>query len=113
MPAKTAPATDSAPSPRAPGAPLHSLRGVVTRFGGIVALGGVDFELHPGEVHALCGENGAGKSTLIKLLSGIHPSGSFEGSYHVDGQPAHFRSLRDARRACLAVIYQELVQVEE
>ena len=94
-------------------APLLELRGVVKRFGGVTALGGVDFTLRTGEVHALCGENGAGKSTLIKLLSGVHPAGSFEGEYRVDGRPAQFRSLRDARRAGIAVIYQELVLVDE
>ena len=44
------------------------------------------FDLRPGEIHALCGENGAGKSTLIKVLSGIHPRGSYSGSIAVDGE---------------------------
>src|SRR6478672_3861776 len=65
------------------------------------------------EIHALCGENGAGKSTLIKLLSGIHANGSYEDELLVDGKPAHFRSIADAGRAGLAVIYQELALVEE
>lgn len=89
--------------------PVLSLRGVVKRFGGVTALAGVDFDLFPGEVHALCGENGAGKSTLIKLLAGVHPHGSFSGSYRIDGREARLRSLRDGTAAGLAVIYQELV----
>ena len=57
--------------------PILELRGVTKRFSGIFALRGVEFALQQGEIHALCGENGAGKSTLIKILSGVHPFGSF------------------------------------
>jgi len=83
-------------------------RSVVKRFGAVTALDGVSFDLRAGEVHALCGENGAGKSTLIKLLSGVHPHGSYEGDILVDGRPAEFRSTRDAEHAGIAIIHQEL-----
>ncbi|MBV9948192.1 MAG: ATP-binding cassette domain-containing protein, partial [Myxococcales bacterium] len=86
---------------------------IVKRFGGVVALNGVTFDLAEGEVHALCGENGAGKSTLIKILGGIHPGDSYEGALHVQGQEARFRSVRDAEEAGIAVIHQELALVEE
>ncbi|NJD32282.1 MAG: sugar ABC transporter ATP-binding protein [Gammaproteobacteria bacterium] len=88
-------------------------RGIVKRFGGLTALGDVSFDLRPGEVHALCGENGAGKSTLIKLLSGVHPHGSYQGQILIDGRPAEFRSTRDAERAGVAIIHQELALFPE
>jgi D-xylose transport system ATP-binding protein len=83
-------------------------RDVVKRFGAVTALGGVSFDLRAGEVHALCGENGAGKSTLIKLLAGVHPHGSYEGEIQVVGKTAEFHSTRDAERAGIAIIHQEL-----
>jgi D-xylose transport system ATP-binding protein len=90
------------------GATVLEARHVVKRFDAVTALDGVSFDLRAGEVHALCGENGAGKSTLIKLLSGVHPHGSYEGEILIDGQPATFRSTRDAERAGIAIIHQEL-----
>src|SRR5882757_2500392 len=91
--------------------PLLQARRITKRFAGVVALREVSFELQAGEIHALCGENGAGKSTLIKLLSGIHPHGSYEGELRVHGKLAAFRSTADAERAGIAVIYQELALV--
>src|SRR5712671_1214210 len=93
--------------------PILSARSITKTFPGVVALRDVSFDLQPGEIHAVCGENGAGKSTLIKLLSGIHPHGSYEGELEVAGRAARFRSIADAERAGLAVIYQELALVEE
>ncbi len=87
--------------------------GVTKTFPGVVALRDVSFDLRAGEIHALCGENGAGKSTLIKLLSGIHPHGSYEGRLEVAGQEARFSGIADAGRAGIAVICQELALVEE
>ena len=88
-------------------------RDIVKRFGAVTALGGVSFDLRAGEVHALCGENGAGKSTLIKLLAGVHPHGSYDGEIRIDGRPAAFRSTRDAERAGIAIIHQELALFPE
>ena len=93
--------------------PLLEVRALTKRFPGVVALRDVAFSLRAGEVHALCGENGAGKSTLIKLLSGIHPHGSYEGELLVDGKPARFRTIRDAESAGIAVITQEFALVDE
>ncbi len=106
-------AEETAPAPSEAAAPLLEARGITKRFSGIAALSDVDFELRAGEVHALCGENGAGKSTLIKILSGIHASGSFDGRVSIDGKPQAFGSIRDAERAGVSVIYQELALVDE
>src|SRR5436309_12915937 len=59
-------------------------------FPGVIALKDVSFDLREGEVHALCGENGAGKSTLIKVLSGIHPAGTYQGTVELYGHPVQF-----------------------
>src|SRR3954465_8683901 len=93
--------------------PLLAAHALTKRFPGVVALRDVAFDLRPGEIHALCGENGAGKSTLIKLLSGIHPHGSYEGELHVDGRTVAFRNIRDAEAAGIAVITQEFALVDE
>src|SRR3954451_17356010 len=87
-------------------APRLRMESVHKRFGATVALGGVDLSVSPGEVLALVGENGAGKSTLMKVLSGAHAPD--EGRMWLDGRPYALRDPLDARRAGVAMIYQEL-----
>jgi ribose transport system ATP-binding protein len=82
------------------------LRHVVKRFGGAVALSGVDFTLRRGEIHGLLGENGAGKSTLMKILSGVHSPD--EGEIILEGQPVRFHSPAGAKALGIGMIYQEL-----
>src|SRR5205809_4505576 len=92
---------------------ILTARSITKKFPGVTALKDVAFDLRAGEIHALCGENGAGKSTLIKLLSGIHPHGSYEGELLVEGRPVTFRNIRDAEASGIAVITQEFALVDE
>jgi D-xylose transport system ATP-binding protein len=70
-------------------------------------------EIKRGEIHALVGENGAGKSTLMKVMSGVYSHGSFEGQFYVNGKEMQFHNVRDAERAGIAIIYQELALVKD
>jgi ABC-type sugar transport system ATPase subunit len=81
------------------------MEGITKSFPGVRALRGVDLELRPGEVLALLGENGAGKSTLIKVLAGAHLPDA--GVIRIDGRAVLIRNPIDARRAGVAVMYQE------
>ena len=86
--------------------PILEARGLVKRFGQVVALDGADFELYPGEIVAIIGDNGAGKSTLIKSLSGaLQPD---DGEIRLDGKRVRFRSPGDARSAGIETVYQDL-----
>jgi fructose transport system ATP-binding protein len=86
--------------------PIMEARGLVKRYGQVVALDGTDFELYAGEILAIIGDNGAGKSTLIKALSGaLQPD---DGEIRLAGERVHFRTPRDARRAGIETVYQDL-----
>ena len=105
--AKGQPSPQPSPSGRGSDAPLvMQAKGIVKRFGQVVALDGVDFELRAGEILAVFGDNGAGKSSLIKVLSGANTPD--EGEVLLDGLPVHFRSPIDARRAGIETVYQDL-----
>jgi len=93
--------------------PLLEMRNIVKEFPGVRALDGVSLTLETGEFHALVGENGAGKSTLMKVLSGVYPTGTYEGEVLVDDEVKHFNNVRDAENAGIAIIFQELSLVKE
>ncbi len=83
-----------------------SMENIYKAFGTNQVLTGVDFELVAGEVHALMGENGAGKSTLMNVLTGLHSLD--KGSIIIDGKETYFASPKEAERAGITFIHQEL-----
>jgi simple sugar transport system ATP-binding protein len=86
------------------------LKNIKVRFGNIISLDGVDFEVGRNEVVGLLGNNGAGKSTLIKTLLGFHPRAS--GEILVHGRPVNFKSPREARAAGIETVFQDLSLAE-
>ncbi|MCO5997372.1 sugar ABC transporter ATP-binding protein [Actinoallomurus rhizosphaericola] len=93
--------------PATPGSdPLLRIRGLRKRFGGTLALAGIDLDLCGGSILALLGENGAGKSTLIQILAGAHRAD--EGWVTVAGHPLG----TDAATRMMAFIHQDLGLVE-
>ena len=80
------------------------LKGITKIFPGVKALNNVQFQLKPGEVHALMGENGAGKSTFIKVITGVHKAE--EGEMYLFGEKVDFKGPKDAQAAGIAAVYQ-------
>ena len=72
------------------------LKGITKIFPGVKALNNVQFQLKPGEVHALMGENGAGKSTFIKVITGVHKAE--EGEMFLNGQKVDFKGPKMHRQ---------------
>ncbi|MCC5961848.1 MAG: sugar ABC transporter ATP-binding protein [Rhodobacteraceae bacterium] len=91
--------------------PALQLQGIVKTFPGVRALDGVDFDVRPGEVHALLGENGAGKSTLMKVLAGMYQPN--EGRILIGGQPVQISNPIEAKAQGVVLIHQELSLVPE
>ena len=92
-------------------ADILEMRGITKRFGPVAALRDVNLTVRAGEIHALVGENGAGKSTLMKVLSGVYPAGSYEGSITYDGEERHFRGINDTEALGVVIIHQELALI--
>jgi len=86
--------------------PIIKARGLMKRYGTVVAMNGCDFDLYPGEILGVIGDNGAGKSTLIKALSGaVTPD---HGTIELEGKAVHFRGPEEARGAGIETVYQTL-----
>ena len=84
---------------------------ITKEFPGVKALDQVNIRVDEGEIHALCGENGAGKSTLMKVLSGIHAYGTYEGSIIYNGEECRFHNIKDSEKKGIVIIHQELALV--
>ena len=84
--------------------PALEVRGIVKRYGGLLANDGIDLAVAAGEVHAVMGENGAGKTTLMSILYGLQPPDA--GEMFRDGRRVRFRSSADAIAAGLGMVHQ-------
>src|SRR5262245_5086540 len=87
-------------------APVVQLVGIRKGFPGVLALEGVDLELHAGRIHALVGENGAGKSTLLNVLAGLLQPDA--GAILVDGRAIRLSNARAAWAAGVVTVHQEV-----
>jgi len=81
-------------------------RNICQSFPGVKALKDVSIKVNKGEIHAVVGENGAGKSTLMKVIGGLYSMDS--GQIFIEGKPVEIRSITDALKQGISVIYQEL-----
>jgi rhamnose transport system ATP-binding protein len=90
---------------------LVELKGISKSFVGVRVLNNVDFDVRPGEVHALLGENGAGKSTLIKIIAGVHAPDA--GEIIINGASVKFTNPGQAVKSGIAIVYQELLLFPE
>jgi general nucleoside transport system ATP-binding protein len=89
--------------------PLVSMRGISKRFPGVLANERVNFDVRPGEVHALVGENGAGKSTLMNVLYGLYRPD--EGEIRFRGRPVQILRPLDAIRLGIGMVHQHFMLV--
>ena len=88
---------------------MLEVRNIGKQYGNIIALSGVTTEVRAGAVTCVLGDNGAGKSTFIKILSGVHQHD--DGELLLDGKPTRFSGPREALRAGIATVYQDLALV--
>lgn len=86
--------------------PLLQTEKLTKSFGSVTALSDVDFNLYPGEVHAVLGENGAGKSTLIKLITGVYRKDS--GQILFEDKAIEPHSPYEAQTIGISTVYQEI-----
>jgi len=84
------------------------MRSITKTFPGVKALQDVSLTVKRGHIHAICGENGAGKSTLMKVLSGVYPTGTYDGEIAFENEVVQFKSINDSEASGVVIIHQEL-----
>jgi putative multiple sugar transport system ATP-binding protein len=90
---------------------ILEMRNITKTFPGVKALDSVNLKVKKGEVHALVGENGAGKSTLMKVLSGVHPHGTYSGDILFEGKSSEFKGIKNSEGLGIVIIHQELALI--
>ncbi|MCD7736839.1 MAG: ATP-binding cassette domain-containing protein, partial [Lachnospiraceae bacterium] len=90
---------------------ILEMKSITKEFPGVKALDDVNLVVERGEIHALIGENGAGKSTLMNVLSGIYPSGTYDGEIYYNGELCQFKTLKDSEAKGIVIIHQELALI--
>ena len=75
---------------------ILEMRDITKTFPGVKALSNVNLSVEAGDIHAVVGENGAGKSTLMKVLSGVYPSGTYDGKIIYRGDECSFKGIHDS-----------------
>ena len=102
----SSPSSPVSPAPTGTGEIVLAAEAITKVFPGTKALDGVNFNVYRGKVNVLVGENGAGKSTLMKILAGVEAPTS--GRLLIEGRAVAFKNARDAAKAGVGIIYQEL-----
>ncbi|WP_026906877.1 multiple monosaccharide ABC transporter ATP-binding protein [Paucisalibacillus globulus] len=92
---------------------ILEMKGISKTFPGVKALDNVNLKVEQGEIHALIGENGAGKSTLMKVLSGVHPFGTYEGDIIFEETECQFKDINESEKLGIVIIHQELALIPE
>lgn len=92
---------------------ILEMTNITKTFPGVKALDDVNLKVRTGDIHALIGENGAGKSTLMKVLSGVHPHGTYTGDIRYNDSLCEFHNINDSEARGIVIIHQELALVPE
>lgn len=93
--------------------PILIMKNLTKQFPGVRAVSDVSLEIRPGEVHSIVGGNGAGKSTLMKMLAGVYPCDTFEGTIELLENECRFKTILEAQKLGITMIPQDLNMLEE
>ncbi|MGY0691444.1 multiple monosaccharide ABC transporter ATP-binding protein [Virgibacillus sp. FSP13] len=92
---------------------ILEMKQITKTFPGVKALDNVNLKVQEGEIHALIGENGAGKSTLMKVLSGVHPYGTYSGDIIFKDSTCEFKNINESEGLGIVIVHQELALIPD